>query len=76
MYVCICNNITDTQIRAQVKKGQASLEHIRNTLKVATVCGQCQYAAQAVIDQALMQNKAVGAGTLATAARQFVPQVA
>ena len=78
MYVCICNNVTDTQIRVQVEKGQTSLDQIRNTLKVATVCGQCQCTAQTIIDQALMQNKAAVASTstLVAATKQFIPQVA
>lgn len=41
MYVCICNNVTDREIRAAVSKGANSLEALSQQLKVATGCGRC-----------------------------------
>ena len=41
MYVCICNNVTDRQIRAAVSEGANSLEALSQKLKVTTGCGRC-----------------------------------
>lgn len=40
MYVCICKNVTDSQIRAAVLDGRvAHLRHLRQTFDGA--CGEC-----------------------------------
>lgn len=41
MYVCVCNAITDSQIRASVAAGAQSLTDLKNQLGVATCCGCC-----------------------------------
>ena len=41
MYVCICNGITDKQIRAAVDRGVASLQELQDELGVASQCGSC-----------------------------------
>ena len=50
MYVCICNNITDKDIKRAVREGAASLACLRERLGVATQCGQCQQFAEAVLE--------------------------
>jgi len=49
MYICICNAVTDRQIRAAVAAGAASLDEVSMELGVATCCGCCREAAQQVI---------------------------
>ena len=51
MYVCICKGITDSQIRAAVEDGATSLCELRNTLGVASRCGQCNILANKIIRQ-------------------------
>ena len=41
MYVCICNAVTDSQIRAAVDAGHDSLKALRTHLGVAGECGRC-----------------------------------
>ncbi|MFT4767146.1 MAG: bacterioferritin-associated ferredoxin [Glaciecola sp.] len=41
MYVCICNGITDKQIRNAIAEGANSLQHLRDELGVASQCGSC-----------------------------------
>ena len=53
MYVCLCNGITDTQIRAAVEGGASSLRQLRAGLGVASQCGQCQCLAGEIISEAL-----------------------
>lgn len=58
MFVCLCKNITDTQIRQSVANGAATLHDVRKTLGVATQCGKCLPDARAVINDALDQQSA------------------
>lgn len=41
MYICVCNAITERQVRACVDAGAASLEDLQCELGVATCCGRC-----------------------------------
>ena len=53
MYVCICKGITDTQIRAAVQDGAASIREVRNTLGVASQCGKCGIMAREIVRESL-----------------------
>lgn len=50
MYVCLCNGISDRQIREVVDRGAASLDEVQAYLPVANCCGRCEDTAQEVID--------------------------
>ena len=54
MYVCICNGITDKQIRSAVAGGANSLQSLRDELGVASQCGSCTDHAMS-----LLQDNAV-----------------
>ncbi|ABM61659.1 bacterioferritin-associated ferredoxin [Halorhodospira halophila] len=41
MYVCICNAVTDRQIREAMASGCASMRELRARLGVAGCCGKC-----------------------------------
>ncbi|MDH5456729.1 MAG: bacterioferritin-associated ferredoxin [Gammaproteobacteria bacterium] len=49
MYVCICNSITDKQIRAAAEDGATDLRGLQAKLGVATGCGSCSDAASAIL---------------------------
>ncbi len=50
MYVCLCNGITDRQIRDSVHRGADSLPAIQCQLPVATCCGACAEVAREIIE--------------------------
>ena len=50
MYVCICNAVTDRQIRKAAAEGVESLRELRAKLGVAACCGRCAPAARAVLN--------------------------
>ncbi|MGS2717264.1 bacterioferritin-associated ferredoxin [Eionea flava] len=56
MFVCLCKNITDTQIRQSIADGAASLHDVRKELGVATQCCKCLPDARAVVNDALEQQ--------------------
>ena len=51
MYVCICQAITDRQIKKAAASGLESVDQLRDTLGVASCCGSCADAAQQVLDE-------------------------
>ncbi|MBV8659583.1 MAG: (2Fe-2S)-binding protein [Burkholderiales bacterium] len=49
MYICICNAVTDNQIRNAAHGGCTRMRDLREQLGVAGDCGKCAPAAQAVL---------------------------
>jgi len=41
MYVCVCNAITERQVRSSVEAGATTLADLQFDLGVATCCGSC-----------------------------------
>jgi len=64
MYVCLCHNVTDTQIRHLVRtEGVSSMRELRAQLGVATQCGKCAQCARHVLNDALADVSAEAAGS-------------
>jgi bacterioferritin-associated ferredoxin len=53
MIVCVCNNISDREIRQAVDLGLSTVDELRDALGVATCCGNCLSYAMEVLDQHL-----------------------
>jgi bacterioferritin-associated ferredoxin len=53
MYVCICNTVTDREIRDALEKGARSLCDVQCSLPVASCCGRCEETARRVVDEYL-----------------------
>ena len=49
MIVCVCNNISDREIRQAVDLGLSSMAELRRDLGVATCCGKCASCAKQVL---------------------------
>jgi bacterioferritin-associated ferredoxin len=41
MYVCVCNAVTDRQIRTAVRGGATTVQALQDELAVGTCCGTC-----------------------------------
>jgi bacterioferritin-associated ferredoxin len=68
MIVCVCNNISDREIRQAVDLGLASMDELRRDLGVATCCGQCaSYAADVLATHLERAGVPASAGVTATA---------
>jgi bacterioferritin-associated ferredoxin len=52
MYVCICNGITDKQIRRAAASGICDLQGLQRELGVATGCGTCVETAADILRDA------------------------
>ena len=59
MYICLCNGITDGQIRREVRAGTCSaLCDLQGQLGVALQCGKCATAAVQVLEEELSACRA------------------
>ncbi len=51
MYVCVCNAVTDCQIRDAYCEGVCSMRALRERLGVAGCCGRCAPSARDVLSR-------------------------
>jgi len=56
MYVCLCNGITDTQIRTAIQEGASSFRDVRSTLGVANQCGKCGILTREILRETLRDD--------------------
>ena len=49
MFVCICNSVTDREIRDLARRGVDSLEELRMLTGCSDCCGQCADEAETVL---------------------------
>ncbi|QIL19786.1 (2Fe-2S)-binding protein [Thermomonas sp. HDW16] len=50
MYICICNGVTDHQIREAAEAGCASLAELTMRTGAGANCGSCLSSAEAILD--------------------------
>lgn len=63
MYVCICRQITDNQIRDLCRGGASSLTDIRAQSGVASECGKCGKLAQTIVQEFAKATEFVNAAS-------------
>ena len=51
MYVCICNAITEREIRQAAELGVTSLQQLKDGLGVASCCGACATCARQILEE-------------------------
>jgi bacterioferritin-associated ferredoxin len=52
MYVCICRQVTDRDIRQAVSHGACHMRDLREQLGVSTQCGKCAGCARDILKEA------------------------
>lgn len=62
MYVCICRQITDHQIRDLCRGGASNLTDLQAKLGVASECGKCGKLAQSIVNECTKSVPYVNAG--------------
>ena len=56
MYVCVCNAITDSDIRQAVEGGVRSIRQLSRATGCSNGCGCCKKMAVEVLEQALAEK--------------------
>lgn len=49
MYVCVCNAVTDREIRQCAELGALNVADLKDALGVSACCGKCACAADAIL---------------------------
>jgi bacterioferritin-associated ferredoxin len=62
MYICLCNGITEGQIRSCAQEGVCTLRELESCLGVGVSCGKCRQAAGEVLEAACSDSTATLAG--------------
>jgi bacterioferritin-associated ferredoxin len=57
VFICVCNGVTEEQIRNAVCAGASTLPELGACLGVATGCGCCRTFAAQVLDETLQVGK-------------------
>lgn len=53
MYICICNGVTDRDIRNAAASGCTTIRELKRELGVASECGKCASCAKDVLNDAI-----------------------
>jgi bacterioferritin-associated ferredoxin len=55
MYICICNAITERDVRECVRRGCCSMDELSTELGVGTCCGRCRPVASEILNETQLQ---------------------
>ena len=68
MYICICKNVTDSQIRKCVRdRGVRNLRGLRRELDACDQCGKCASQARQIIAESMAEIAAPSSRLLTAA---------
>lgn len=56
MVVCVCNRVSDKDIRNAVLQGIDSMEELGAELRVATCCGRCGDCARKLLNETVAKS--------------------
>jgi len=68
MYVCLCNPVTEREVRCCVREGARTLSDLQSQLGVAMQCGCCAATALEIIDEETRGALAPACAALSAAA--------
>lgn len=57
MYVCICNAVTDTDIRNAVEDGVRNMKQLGQVTGCSSTCGCCRETAVEILQQVLTESR-------------------
>ena len=65
MYICLCNAITERQIRECASQGACSMGDLERCLGVGSNCGRCRPTAVEILSDSLPDSRAILTGAAA-----------
>lgn len=58
MYICLCNSVTDSDIRhAAREQGVRTIDQLRQVTGCSSTCGTCEHMAREVLAEALHEQR-------------------
>jgi bacterioferritin-associated ferredoxin len=59
MYICLCNAITEREIRKCVAQGACSMRDLESCLGVGATCGKCRPAAREILESSRADSRMI-----------------
>jgi bacterioferritin-associated ferredoxin len=56
VYICICNRVTDSDIRRAADTGVRSIRQLKKATGCTSKCGSCEQMASEVLNEALSER--------------------
>ena len=56
MYICVCNAVTDSDVRTAVDDGVRNLKQLRKATGCANTCGRCEEMAITTLEDMLAEK--------------------
>ena len=53
MYICICQEVTDREIKKAADQGICSIKDLRKSLNIGSACGRCLESANGLLKEHL-----------------------
>ena len=57
MYVCVCNAVTDSDIRDAVDNGVCTIRQLRQKTGCTSTCGSCKEMAVEILQQSILDSR-------------------
>ncbi len=57
MYICLCEPVTDKQLRSAILEGASTIRELRQKLGVVKQCGRCAKATLAILEETLSEGE-------------------
>jgi bacterioferritin-associated ferredoxin len=57
MFICICNAVTDNQIKSALDNGAKTMSDLHKSLSVGSCCGKCVRPARDIMKQHQVDKK-------------------
>lgn len=71
MYICVCNAVTDRQVKKCIDQGMHSVGRIKKHFEFGSCCGKCSCHIRELIDQHATATPLVSIKTPPTADRHI-----
>jgi len=59
MYICLCNAITEREIRCCVEEGARTMRDLESCLGVGAGCGKCKPAAREILNDTRSSSRTI-----------------
>lgn len=58
MYICLCNAVTDSQIKSAIEEGHESLRSLKRELCIGKQCGKCIPDVMNILSESIASQEA------------------
>ena len=57
MIICICHNVSESELKSAVLAGSNDMERLRENLGVGSCCGKCKSCTKKILRQCLLEQE-------------------